>query len=93
MKRFINIAVLCICFIFMSCSTADNNIKYVGDCERETKILKIYGDTIRIEYNFSEKTEALRTAEKYCKDRNKIAHENQLNCDGCCRVTFLCKSQ
>ena len=93
MKHIINIFALSICFIIMGCSTTDNDIKYVGDCERETKILKIYGDTIRIEHNFSDKTEALRTAEKYCKDRNKIAHENQLNCDGCCRVTFLCKSQ
>ena len=78
-------------FLTLSCATSNQDKKYLSDCKSETGILKTYGDTIRIEYNLKNKEEVDQIANEYCKKRSKVAKENQVACDGCCRVTFICK--
>lgn len=91
MKKNIRYIFLVIMFFTLSCTTSNQDKKYLSDCDSETGILKTYGDTIRIEYNLKNKEEVDQIANEYCKKRSKVAKENQVACDGCCRVTFICK--
>ncbi|MAI02348.1 MAG: hypothetical protein CMN00_06485 [Rickettsiales bacterium] len=92
MDKIIRNLYLILTLFFMSCSTTDE-VKYLSDCDSKTGILRAYGDTIRIEYSLNNKNEVEKIANEYCEKRFKIAKENQVNCDGCCRVTYLCKSE
>ena len=91
MKKNIRYTFLLIMFFTLSCATSNQDKKYLSDCDSKTGILKTYGDTIRIEYNLKNKEEVDQIANEYCKKRSKVAKENQVACDGCCRVTFICK--
>lgn len=92
MKKNIRYTFLVIMFLTLSCATSNQDKKYLSNCDSKTGILKTYGDTIRIEYNLKNKEEVDQIANEYCKKRSKVAKENQVACDGCCRVTFICKS-
>ena len=92
MEKIIRNLYLILTLFMISCSTTDQkDLKYLSDCDSKTGILKAYGDTIRIEYNMKNKEEVDQIANEYCKKRSKVAKENQVACDGCCRVTFICK--
>ena len=57
-------------------------------CDVETRILKSYGDTVRIEYEPTKMNEADNMASEYCvTNRNKVSTKNEVSCDGCCRAT------
>ena len=66
---------------------------YKAGCEEKVKILKSYGDTIRIEHSPGDYDEALGLSKSYCAERKKLITKNQSNCDGCCRTTFICKGE
>ncbi|MBD23061.1 MAG: hypothetical protein CL572_05310 [Alphaproteobacteria bacterium] len=92
---------LSITFLIFLYSCATNNIdssggnlKYDKACDVETRILKSYGDTVRIEYEPTKSNSADNMASEYCLiNRNKISTKNQVSCDGCCRATYLCKKE
>ena len=64
---------------------------YKSGCEEETKILRSYGDTLRIEHAPNDSEKALMISQEYCAKRAKLSNINQSNCDGCCRTTYICK--
>ena len=66
---------------------------YKAGCEEEVKILKSYGDTVRIEHSPADYDDALGLSKSYCAERKKLTTKNQSNCDGCCRTTFICKGE
>lgn len=67
--------------------------EYSSECNIKVEILKSYGDTIRIEYEPSEMRKADKFANDYCLiERQKSSVKNQVSCDGCCKATYLCKS-
>jgi len=86
-------------FFIHSCATTDidssgSNLKYDKVCDVETRILKSYGDTVRIEYEPTRMKSADNMASEYClSNRNKISTKNEVSCDGCCRATYLCKTE
>ena len=61
----------------ISCASNKNSgetLNYVNDCDIETRILRSYGDTIRIEYQPSGMDLADNMALDYClENRNKIS--------------------
>ena len=73
--------------------SSGGNLKYDKVCEVETRILKSYGDTVRIEYRPTNINDADNMASEYCvSSRKKISTKNEVSCDGCCRATYLCKT-
>ena len=84
--------------LLYSCATNDidgrgGNLKYDKVCDVETRILKSYGDTVRIEYEPTKMMSADNMASEYCITyRNKTSTKNEVSCDGCCRATFICKT-
>ena len=73
--------------------SSGGNLKYDKVCDVETRILKSYGDTARIEYKPTNMKEADNMALEYCITyRNKVSTKNEVSCDGCCRATYICKS-
>ena len=74
-------------------STNMKNDSYKAGCEAEVKILKSYGDTIRIEHSPADYEQALGISKSYCAERKKLTTKNQSNCDGCCRTTYICKGE
>ena len=73
--------------------SSGGNLKYDKVCDVETRILKSYGDTVRIEYEPTKINEADNMASEYCvTNRNKVSTKNEVSCDGCCRATFICKT-
>ena len=72
--------------------TSINNVICHG-IPSETKILKTYGDTLRIEYEPQNINAAENMASEYClSTRSKVSTKNEVSCDGCCRATFICKT-
>lgn len=86
--------------LILLCGCATNNIdssggnlKYDKVCDVETRILKSYGDTLRIEYEPQNINAAENMASEYClSTRSKVSTKNEVSCDGCCRATFVCKT-
>ena len=73
--------------------SSGGNLKYDKVCDVETRILKSYGDTVRIEYEPTKINAANDMASEYCITyRNKVSTKNEVSCDGCCRATFICKT-
>ena len=89
---------VCLLILLYSCATNDidgtgSNLKYDKVCDVETRILKSYGDTVRIEYEPTKMMSADNMASEYCITyRNKVSTKNEVSCDGCCRATFICKT-
>ncbi|MBS91794.1 MAG: hypothetical protein CMM95_01895 [Rickettsiales bacterium] len=82
--------------LIISCASKQDSgttLNYVKDCDIETRILKSYGDTIRIEYKPSGMDAADNMALDYClENRGKISTKNEVSCEGCCKATYICKS-
>ena len=86
--------LLIVTFLANCASKTTTQIKkdsYKAGCEVETKILRSYGDTLRIEHAPNNSEEALMISQEYCAKRRKLSNINQSNCDGCCRTTYICK--
>ena len=77
--------------VCMNCHTQIKKDSYKSGCEEETKILRSYGDTLRIEHAPNDSEKALMISQEYCAKRAKLSNINQSNCDGCCRTTYICK--
>ena len=92
-----NIILLFITLILASCAansaTTMKKDSYKSGCEAEVKILKSFGDTIRIEHSPADYDQALSLSKDYCAEREKLSTKNQSNCDGCCRTTYICKGE
>ena len=91
---FKNIALIFISLILANCaanSTSMQRDDYKTGCNAEMKILRSFGDTIRIEHSPTEYDKALDLSKVYCAERKKLSNKNQSNCDGCCRTTYICK--
>ena len=97
-----NIIIRNLVFIFISVilancaakgATSLKNDSYKAGCEAEVKVLRSYGDKIRIEHSPADYDKALELSNTYCAERNKISNKNQSNCDGCCRTTYICKGE
>ena len=74
--------------------SSGGNLKYDKVCDVETRILKSYGDTVRVEYEPQKMIAADNMASEYClSSRNKVSTKNQVSCDGYCRATYLCKTK
>lgn len=89
---------LLITFFFYGCASIGQKnsppAKYSSDCQVNVQILKSFGDTIRIEYNPSNMAKADKFASDYCLiERKKNSSKNQVNCDGCCTATYICKQK
>tara|TARA_Y100000813_G_C23927114_1_gene241679 strand:- start:260 stop:520 length:261 start_codon:yes stop_codon:yes gene_type:complete len=82
--------------IFSGCASVNNDsvpISYSEECSKDIEIIQSYGDTLRIEYHPKNKIQADQLGSNYClNERKKISSKNQVNCDGCCRATYICKS-
>ena len=91
------IFLLFITFMLVNCAansaTGMKQDSYKAGCESEVKILKSYGDTIRIEHSPADYEQALGISKSYCAERKKLTTKNQSNCDGCCRTTYICKGE
>ena len=94
---FRNIILFFIILILANCaaksSTPMKSDAYKAGCAEEVKILKSYGDTIRIEHSPADYDEALGLSKSYCAERKKLSTKNQSNCEGCCRTTYICKGE
>ena len=94
---FRNIVLVFITLVLANCAaksaTSMKSDAYKAGCEEEVKILKSYGDTVRIEHSPADYDEALVLARSYCAVREKLTTKNQSNCDGCCRTTYICKGE
>ena len=89
-----NIALIFISLILVNCAGNSVSMKrdsYKEGCDAEMKVLKSFGDTIRIEHSPAEYDKALNLSKVYCAERKKLSNKNQSNCDGCCRTTYICK--
>ena len=86
-----------ITFMLANCAansaTSMKQDAYKAGCEAEVKILKSFGDTIRIEHGPADYNQALSLSKSYCAERKKLTTKNQSNCDGCCRTTYICKGE
>ena len=70
-QKFIRLFVVVSIFFLHSCTTNDidssgSNLKYDKVCDVETRILKSYGDTVRIEYEPTRMVSADNMASEYC---------------------------
>ena len=98
-QKFFRLFFVVSIFFLHSCATNDidnsgSNLKYDKVCDVETRISKSYGDTVRIEYEPTMMVSADNMASEYClSTRNKISTKNEVSCDGCCRATYLCKTE
>lgn len=98
-QKFFRLFFVVSIFFLHSCATNDidnsgSNLKYDKVCDVETRILKSYGDTVRIEYEPTRMVSADNMASEYClSTRNKVSTKNEVSCDGCCRATYLCKTE
>tara|TARA_B100000575_G_C22928405_1_gene538147 strand:+ start:213 stop:530 length:318 start_codon:yes stop_codon:yes gene_type:complete len=94
---FKGLGVIVLSIILSNCSTKSSiNMKsdsYKAGCEAEVKILKSYGDTLRIEHSPADYEEAMNISKGYCAERKKLSTKNQSSCDGCCRTTYICKGK
>ena len=92
-----NIILVFVAIILANCAansaTRMKKDSYKAGCEAEVKILKSYGDTIRIEHSPADYEQALGISKSYCAERKKLTTKNQSNCDGCCRTTYICKGE
>ena len=92
-----NIILVFVAIILANCAansaTRMKQDSYKAGCEVEVKILKSYGDTIRIEHSPADYEQALGISKSYCAERKKLTTKNQSNCDGCCRTTYICKGE
>ena len=92
-----NIILVFVAIILANCAansaTGMKQDSYKAGCESEVKILKSYGDTIRIEHSPADYEQALGISKSYCAERKKLTTKNQSNCDGCCRTTYICKGE
>ena len=92
-----NIVLVFIALVLANCAaksaTSMKSDAYKAGCEEEVKILKSYGDTVRIEHSPAGYDEALGLSKSYCAKRKKLSTKNQSNCDGCCRTTYICKGE
>ena len=89
-----NIVLIFISLILVSCAGHSTSMKrdsYKAECDNEIKIIKSFGDTVRIEHSPAEYDKALELSRVYCAERKKLSSKNQSNCDGCCRTTYICK--
>ena len=90
----------CTVSLILLCGCATNNIdssggnlKYDKVCDVETRILKSYGDTVRVEYEPQKMIAADNMASEYClSTRSKVSTKNEVSCDGCSRATYICKN-
>lgn len=88
--------IILIIFISGCTSVKDSDVptSYSEECDIDVQIIQSYGDTIRIEYDPENKQTAEKFAINYClNERQKSAKKNQVNCEGCCRATYICKSK
>ena len=92
-----NIILFFISVMLANCAakgaTKMKNDSYKAGCESEVKILKSYGDTLRIEHSPKDYDKAMSLSKSYCAERKKLSNKNQSNCDGCCRTTYICKGE
>lgn len=92
-----NLILVFVAIILANCAaksaTSMKQDSYKAGCEAEVKVLKSYGDTIRIEHSPADYDQALGLAKSYCVERKKLTTKNQSNCDGCCRTTYICKGE
>tara|TARA_B100001248_G_C27369292_1_gene450801 strand:- start:759 stop:1076 length:318 start_codon:yes stop_codon:yes gene_type:complete len=94
---FRNIVLFFITLVLANCAaksaTTMKTDSYKAGCEVGLKILKSYGDTLRIEHSPDEYEKAMSLSKSYCEERKKLSTKNQSNCDGCCRTTYICKGE
>tara|TARA_Y100000766_G_scaffold176924_1_gene151921 strand:+ start:59 stop:376 length:318 start_codon:yes stop_codon:yes gene_type:complete len=94
-KRFfyvVSVILLCGCAT-NNIDSSGGNLRYDKECDVETRILKSYGDTVRIEYEAQNMSAADSMASEYClSSRSKVSTKNEVSCDGCCRATYICKN-
>ena len=94
---FRNIVLFFITLVLANCAaksaTQMKSDSYKAGCKAEVKVLKSYGDTIRIEHSPADYEQALNISKSYCAERKKLTTKNQSNCDGCCRTTYICKGE
>ena len=92
-----NIILVFVAIILANCAansaTGMKQDSYKAGCEAEVKVLRSYGDTIRIEHSPADYEKALGLSISYCAERKKLTTKNQSNCDGCCRTTYICKGE
>ena len=83
--------------IFSGCASVNTNSvpdSYSEKCDVDVEIIQSYGDTLRIEYKPSKNIVANEFASSYClNERQKTSTKNQVQCDGCCRATYICKQK
>ena len=94
-KRFFYLVSLILLFgcATNSIDSSGDNLRYDKECDVETRILKSYGDTVRIEYEPQNMSAANSMASEYClSSRSKVSTKNEVSCDGCCRATYICKN-
>ena len=100
MKKGMLLFILMFILLFLvSCSSSEDELAKdknvledkIGECDKEVKIIKAYGDDIRIRYALGQESEADEVAREWCDVNGKVSVKGVVSCQGCCYTSYMCK--